>query len=169
MAPILPFTSEEVWQYMPDRSAKESSVHLASLPEAKSQWKDEDLAQRWEKILNVRADVTRALEEARAAKQIGHPLDAAVTLSVKEGYYNALQPYADDLRFIFIVSKVSLLKHEKIDGGYESENIEDLFIQIETAPGDKCERCWVHETTVGTADDHPTICKRCQKSLAEMS
>jgi isoleucyl-tRNA synthetase len=168
MAPILPFTSEEIWQYMPDRSDKESSVHLASLPRANSQWKDDDLGRRWAKILDVRADVTRALEEARTAKEIGHPLDAAVSISVKEAYYKALQPYAEDLRFLFIVSKVSLLKDEKIDGGYESENIEGLFIQIETAPGEKCERCWVHETTVGTDNEHPTICKRCQKSLAEM-
>lgn len=169
MAPILPFTSEEVWQHMPDRSDKESSVHLASLPEVNSQWEDENLSQRWGKILNVRTDVTRAMEEARAAKKIGHPLDAAVTISVKEEYYDALQPYADDLRFIFIVSKVRLLKNEKIDGGYESENIEGLSIQIEAAPGEKCERCWVHETTVGADNEHPTLCIRCQKALAQMS
>jgi isoleucyl-tRNA synthetase len=154
---------------MPDRSEKESSVHLASLPETKSKWKDEDLAQQWGKILDVRAEVTKALEEARAAKQIGHPLNAAVTISVKEDVYAALQPYAEDLRSIFIVSKVSLLKDEKIDGGYESENVEGLFIQIGSAPGEKCERCWIHETSVGTDNEHPTICKRCQTSLAEMS
>ena len=166
MAPVLPFTSEEIWQYMPDRNDKESSVHLALLPVANSQWKDDDLGQRWGKILDVRADVTRALEEARAAKKIGHPLDAAVTISAEEAYYKALQPYAEDLRFIFIVSEVSLLKNEKIDGSYESENIEGLSIQIEAAPGEKCERCWVHETSVGTDNEHPTICERCQKSLA---
>jgi isoleucyl-tRNA synthetase len=169
MAPLLPFTAEEIWEHMPGRSDKGSSVHLSPLPEANSKWKNEDLAQQWGKILDVRAEVTKALEEARAAKQIGHPLDAAVTISAKEDYYNALQPYAGDLRFIFIVSKVSLLKDEKINGGFESENVEGLIIQIETAPGEKCERCWVHETTVGTDNEHPTICKRCQTSLAEIS
>jgi isoleucyl-tRNA synthetase len=169
MAPLLPFTADEIWNYMPHRSEKESSVHLASLPEAKSRWKDEDLARQWERILDVRAEVTKALEEARAAKQIGHPLDAAVTISANEDHYHALQPYADDLRSIFIVSKVSLLKDEKIAGGFESENVNGLIIQIKTAPGKKCERCWVHETTVGSDTKNPTICKRCQKALAQMS
>jgi len=165
MAPLLPFTAEEIWEHMPDSGDKAPSVHLTALPEANSKWKNEGLAQQWGKILDVRAEVTKALEEARAAKQIGHPLDAAVTISVKADDYNALQPYAGDLRSIFIVSKVSLLKDEKIDDGYESENVEDLFIRIEDAPGEKCERCWVHETTVGTDSQHPSICERCQKAI----
>jgi len=165
MAPLLPFTAEEIWEHMPDSGDKAPSVHLTALPEANSKWKNEDLAQRWGKILDVRAEVTKALEEARAAKQIGHPLDAAVTISVKAEDYNALQPYAGDLRSIFIVSKVSLLKDEKIDDGYESENVEGLFIRIGDAPGEKCERCWVHETTVGTDNEHPSICARCQKAI----
>ena len=165
MAPLLPFTAEEIWEHMPDSGDKAPSVHLTALPEANSKWENEDLAQQWGKILDVRAEVTKALEEARAAKQIGHPLDAAVTISVKEDDYNALQPYTGDLRSIFIVSKVSLLKDEKIDGGYESENIEGLFIRIGDAPGKKCERCWVHETTVGTDSEHPSICERCQKAI----
>jgi len=169
MAPLLPFTAEEIWEHMPDSGDKAPSVHLVALPEANSKWKNEDLAQKWGKILNVRAEVTKALEEARAAKQIGHPLDAAVTISVKADDYNALQPYAGDLRSIFIVSKVSLLKDEKFDDGYASENVEDLFIRIEEAPGEKCERCWVHETTVGTDNEHPSICERCQKALTEIS
>jgi isoleucyl-tRNA synthetase len=169
MAPLLPFTAEEIWQHMSGRSDKVSSVHLASLPEANSKWKDESLGQKWEKILQVRAEVTKALEKARAAKQIGHPLDASVTISLKEDFYNALLPYGGELRFIFIVSKVSLLKDKKLDGGFESETVEGLSIRIESAPGEKCERCWVHETSVGTNSAHPSICERCQKALAEMS
>jgi len=169
MAPLLPFTAEEVWAHMPNGSGRAPSVHLTSLPEANSKWENEDLARCWEKILDVRAEVTKALEEARAVKQIGHPLDAAVTISLKADDYNALLPYAGELRSIFIVSNVSLLKDEKIDGGYESENVEGLHIGIGSAPGEKCERCWVHEPTVGTDSEHPSICERCQKALAEMS
>jgi isoleucyl-tRNA synthetase len=165
MAPLLPFTAEEIWEHMPDSGDKAPSVHLTALPEINSKWKNEDLAQHWGKILDVRAEVTKALEEARTAKQIGHPLDAAVTISLKEDDYSALQPYAGDLRSIFIVSKVSLLKDEKIDDGYESENVEGLFIRIGDAPGEKCERCWIHETTVGTDSEHPSICERCQKAI----
>jgi isoleucyl-tRNA synthetase len=169
MAPLLPFTAEEIWEYMPAHSHKASSVHLTLLPEVNSQWEDANLAKKWETILNVRAEATKALEEARAAKQIGHPLDAAVTISAKEGLYNLLQPYAEDLRFIFIVSSVSLLKDKKLDGGFESEKVEGLSIKIEVARGEKCERCWIHERSVGSDSEHPNICARCQKALADMA
>jgi isoleucyl-tRNA synthetase len=169
MAPLLPFTAEEIWAYMPAHSDKAPSVHLTSLPEVNSQWKNENLAQKWEAILNVRAEATKALEEARAAKQIGHPLDAAVTISAKEDLYNLLQPYAEDLRFIFIVSSVSLHKDKGLDGSYESEKVEGLAIKIEAARGEKCERCWIHELSVGSDSEHPTICERCKKALAEIS
>jgi isoleucyl-tRNA synthetase len=169
MAPLLPFTAEEIWEYMPAHSDKAPSVHLTLLPEVNSEWKDEDLATKWKTILNVRAEATKALEEARAAKQIGHPLDAAVTISANEDLYNLLQPYADDLRFIFIVSSVSLLKDENLNGGFESEKVEGLSIKIEVARGEKCERCWIHERSVGSDSEHPNICARCQKALADMA
>ena len=169
MAPLLPFTAEEIWQHMPARSDKTPSVHLALLPEANSQWQDEHLAQKWETILKVRAEVTKAMEEARAHKQVGHPLDAAVIISVNEELYGLLQPYAEDLRFIFIVSNVSLLQDKKLEGSFVSEKIEGLSIKIEAAAGEKCERCWVHETSVGADLEHPTICQRCRKALDELS
>jgi isoleucyl-tRNA synthetase len=169
MAPLLPFTAEEIWEHMPAHGDKAPSVHLALLPEANSQWKDEGLAEKWEAILNLRAEVTKALEEARSAKQIGHPLDAAVTISANEDLYNLLQPYAGDLRFIFIVSSVSLFKDKELDGSFESENVKGLSIKIEAAAGEKCERCWIHETSVGSDSEHPTICQRCCIALADMS
>ncbi|MGD8757186.1 MAG: isoleucine--tRNA ligase [Desulfobacterales bacterium] len=169
MAPLLPFTAEEIWAHMPEYSDKPSSVHLTLLPEAKSQWRDAQLAQKWETLLKVRAETTKALEEARAKKIIGHPLDASVTLSVQEDLYAALEPYAEDLRFIFIVSQVSLLKNEKLDDSFASENVEGLSIKIETALGKKCERCWVYETSVGSDSSRPSICERCQKALDEMA
>jgi isoleucyl-tRNA synthetase len=169
MAPLLPFTAEEIWAHMPEYSDKLKSVHLTLLPALKSQWRDAQLAQKWETLLKVRAETTKALEEARAKKIIGHPLDASVTLSVQEDLYAALEPYAEDLRFIFIVSQVSLLKNETLDDSFVSENVEGLRIKIETAPGEKCERCWVYETSVGSDSSRPSICERCQKALSEMS
>jgi isoleucyl-tRNA synthetase len=169
MAPILPFTAEEIWEHMPDQNQNVTSVHLTQLPEVKPAYKDEDLAQKWERLLVVRGEVTKALEAARIKKIIGHPLDSAVTISAKEALYNALLPYADDLRFIFIVSKVDLVNEEKLEGAFVSEDVEGLSIQVETAPGDKCERCWVHDTSVGANSDHPTICTRCQDALSKMN
>ena len=109
MAPILPFTAEEIWNFMPPRNGKESSIHMANLPAVNSGWLDKALSQRWELLLTVRGEVTKALEAARAKKLIGHPLDAAVSIYAPEDLYQHLLPFADDLRSILIVSKASLV------------------------------------------------------------
>jgi isoleucyl-tRNA synthetase len=169
MAPILPFTAEEIWQYMPVRNGKEPSVHLTLLPEVNSTYKDDTLAETWNTLLNVRGEVTKAMESARAAKRIGHPLDASITLSVKGDLYDELRPYAAELRSLLIVSKATLVKETQLNGAFESSDIQGLFIGVEPAPGDKCERCWVHDPTVGHFPDQPTICHRCQTALAKLN
>jgi isoleucyl-tRNA synthetase len=167
MAPILPFTAEEIWRYMPAQKRKEESIHLASAsaPVASELWKDEGLIRKWERILTVRGEVTKALEEGRIKKRIGHSLDAAVTLSADKELYDFLMPYAEDLRAIFIVSKTSLAKEKKLDGAYESCDVNGLSILVEPAPGEKCERCWIHDLSVGSDPEKPSICKRCQNAL----
>ncbi|MEA3279669.1 MAG: isoleucine--tRNA ligase [Thermodesulfobacteriota bacterium] len=165
MAPILSFTAEEIWTYMPDRKDKETSIHLASLPLVNEKLKDEELAEKWELLLQVRGEVTKALEQARTAKLIGHPLDASVTISANEDLYNVLYPYTEDLKSIFIVSQAFLTKKETLAGAYESNDIEGLSILIEQATGAKCERCWVHDPSVGTSSVHPAICKRCEENI----
>ncbi len=168
MAPILPFTSDEIWQYMPVRSGKESNIHLSRLPEVNPSFKDEALAGRWEFLLKVRGEVTRALEEARAQKLIGHPLDAAVTISAQGAAFDALEPLAADLRSLLIVSKAELVRGEALNGAFRGIEIEDLLIKVAPAPGDKCERCWVHETSVGNDSEQPTICHRCRDALTQI-
>jgi isoleucyl-tRNA synthetase len=117
----------------------------------------------------VRGEVTKVLEAARIKKLIGHPLDAGVTLSAKADLYNALRPYSDDLRSIFIVSKVKLVKDQLLQGALASDEVDGLSILVELAPGQKCERCWVHDTTVGTDAQQPAICDRCRKALSKMN
>ncbi|MBN1932032.1 MAG: isoleucine--tRNA ligase [Desulfobacterales bacterium] len=168
MAPILSFTAEEIWKFMPDYEEKESSVHLAKLPIVNESWKNGELADKWGRILEVRGEVTKALEEARTKKLIGHSLDAAVTISAKEDWYELLYPYADDLRSIFIISKAELQKESKLPGAYESPEIEGLSILIEPSVGEKCERCWIHEPSVGSSTEYPSICKRCRQTLANL-
>jgi len=165
MAPILSFTAEEIWRFMPDIKEKESSVHLSSLPKANESWKNEKLAQKWEAIIKVRGEVTKALEEARAKKKIGHSLDAVVTISANEELYEELYAYEEDLKTIFIISGASLVKGEKLDQAYESPDIEGLAILVEPAISDKCERCWIHDPSVGLNPELPTICSRCEKVL----
>ena len=169
MAPILPFTSDEIWQFMPSGDGRTRSIHLALLPEATAEWTDDALAKRWEYLLKVRGEVTKALESARAEKRIGHPLDAAVTLSAGGELYDALEPFADDLRSLLIVSQASLVRDQALDNAFRSEEADGLAIQVTSAPGEKCERCWVHDTTVGSYNEQPTICHRCKDALDQLS
>jgi isoleucyl-tRNA synthetase len=177
MAPILVFTAEELWDHMPGTDTRPASVHLTQLPEVDEDFLDNELAERWESILLLRGEVSKALEEARARKTIGHALDASVTLSIPEELSAVLKPDADELRTVFIVSHVNILAEaglpadlasESVAGksdAYRSNKIPGLAIRIDPAPGEKCERCWIHDPSVGADELHKTICARCLKVL----
>jgi isoleucyl-tRNA synthetase len=169
MAPILPFTADEIWQYMPAQNGERSSIHLNLLPEVNPAFIDDALAARWENLLSIRGEVTKTLEEARAQKLIGHPLDALVTIAAGGEAFKALEPYADELRSILIVSEATLLKDDDVKGAAENSGLEGVRIQVGVASGEKCERCWVHDTTVGTNQEQPTVCQRCQDALAQIN
>ncbi|HWI40620.1 MAG TPA: class I tRNA ligase family protein, partial [Verrucomicrobiae bacterium] len=157
IAPVLSFTSDEVWGYMP--GSRKESVHLADFPAAAPEWKDETLVARWGRIMKVRAEVSRALEQARVAKVIGHSLDAKVTLRATGELAEFLREYAGELRNIFIVSAVEL--SENLTGEGAASEVEGLEVSVEAAPGEKCERCWCYDTAIGEDTAHPTICPRC--------
>ncbi len=165
MAPILVFTTEELWAHMSEADAGPASVHLTQLPEINADFGDDELAERWESILLLRGEVSKALEEARGRKIIGHALDAAVTLSIPKEFSALVRMNADELRTVFIVSKVNILAEESIPDAYQSTNIPGLAIRIDPAPGEKCERCWIHDPSVGADGLHKTICARCLKVL----
>ncbi|MFH1154642.1 MAG: isoleucine--tRNA ligase [Pseudomonadota bacterium] len=168
MAPILPFTSEEVWKHMPVHKNKQVSVHLSSRPTADNAWKDDALGRVWGKILGVRAEVTKALEEARVTKLIGHALDASVRIRVPDPELaQVLSGFGDDLRDIFIVSCASLTDSEQ-GLGFASTEIPGLFVGVSKAGGQKCERCWKYDTTVGDHPEHAGACGRCVSSLEKI-
>jgi isoleucyl-tRNA synthetase len=166
MAPLLPFTAEEIWEHMPAWRGKEESVHLAAMAAARDGWSDPALSEPWQRLLDVRGEVMKALEAARADKRIGHPLDAAVTVSAPGEHGEALDRYRSFLRAFFIVSAVSVAPAGTLEGAYESDLVEGLAVRVDTAPGDKCERCWVHDPSVGASDRHPTVCGRCLAKLS---
>ncbi len=168
MAPLLPFTAEEVWKYMPAASDKAESVHLLMLPEINDAWKNEALAQKWELILKIRSDVAKALEEARVKKIIGHSLDAAVTIFAEGDAAAVLQEYADILRDVFIISRASV-SSTPLNDAYQGKEVAGVSILVQSAGGQKCERCWVYEDSVGKYEDHPTICHRCHDALMQMA
>ncbi len=165
MAPILAFTAEEIWRYLPAADDRPASVHLAAMPAALAQWKDEALGEKWMRLIGLRGEVTKALEKARAEKLIGHPLDAALTISATGEWYAQVAPYAEELRSLFIVSKAQLVEGQTLTDAYESDTIEGLLVKVEPATDEKCNRCWVHDASVGDNTEHPQICSRCQKAL----
>jgi isoleucyl-tRNA synthetase len=168
MAPILAFTAEEAWRALPETPGKEASVHMAGFPAEREEWKDTELAARWEKIRKARGEVTKAIEEARAAKTIGHPLEAAVDLHVDADWEAALLPYADQLAAVFIVSRVRVLRDAAPAGAWKSAAVPGLGVAVTPAPGEKCGRCWGRCESVGTVDGHPGLCARCHGALVEM-
>jgi isoleucyl-tRNA synthetase len=160
MAPILTFTSEEAWRYVPGSHGE--SVHVERFPEAAHEWLDDTLKREWDRLLEVRREVARALELARARKLIGSGLEASVRItSAPEDLPALLRAKREELSALFIVSAVDLEAGAVGAVHYESQEIPGLVIDVDRAPGDKCERCWMRRSTVGATPAHATLCDRC--------
>ena len=166
MAPILSFTADEIWQYMKDEDHP-LSVHAALFVPVNDAYRDTDLEIRWQKIMAVRKEVTKALEIARKEKKVGHPLDASVTLGLSPDLMKEMAPYEDQLRSIFIVSSVEMGPMKGDEEGLQSDTVPGLQVRIFSSSDPKCERCWIHDSTVGHDINHPTICVRCLKVLEQ--
>jgi isoleucyl-tRNA synthetase len=169
MAPILSFTAEEIWGYVPTIGTRAASVFLADFPGAESSPGDDSLLGTWERLLAVRDAVTKALEDARQRGQIGHSLDACVRLSFDVGSDLArlLEPRRNDLATLFIVSAVEF--SERLGADAESAIVPGLRVSIEHAGGEKCARCWNYRTTVGADPRYPSICAPCAEALSHVS
>jgi len=165
MAPILSFTAEEIWDHLPAFKGKAESVHLADLPKPDPALVDEDLAGRWSRLLEVRGQVLKALEEARREKKVGHPLDAAVTLYVDRETAAFLAPYQNELRDILIVSQVDVVTG-KAPAEISPTDLAGLAaVRVSPSEAAKCERCWMHAEGVGAHADHPGLCHRCFEAV----
>ncbi|MBO5852577.1 MAG: isoleucine--tRNA ligase [Clostridia bacterium] len=162
VSPILAFTADEIWQFMPHTSDVDARhVVYNSIPEAKGEY-DEAFMSRWDKIHEMRDDVKKALELARADKVIGASLDAKVTLYAEGEMYDFAESVKDILPTVFMVSDFELLKGE---GGNFKGEVEGMSITATHADGEKCARCWSFGNTVGKDADHPSICKRCAEVI----
>ena len=153
LAPVLSFTADEAFEHLPGE--KEDSVHLAVFDETTGV-EHATLLEDWERIFKVRDVALKSLEDARNEKLIGSSLQAKVILTVDKETMNFLLPYYEQLRYIFIVSQVEV--HEGAE----------LSVAIETAHGEKCERCWNFSLQVGEFEDFPTVCERCVEALGSM-
>jgi isoleucyl-tRNA synthetase len=170
LAPILSFTCEEIWQYLPTVAGREESVHLAAFPSAaeiaaegnissgdKSKSDDD-----WATLRNVRDAVLKALEEARNNKLIGTGLEAQVSIAAPDPMHSLLKRHEGDLRYLFIVSAVKLTEGSGNGAG-------GVHVEVRKADGQKCERCWNYSTHVGEDKDNPTVCERCSAVLKEIN
>lgn len=163
LTPVLAFTTEEIWQYMPHRAEDDiESIQLNSWPQVNEMYLDTQLAEKWEKIFELRSDVSKALEIARANKTIGHSLNAKVTLYADGENLEFIKSIESDLVTVFIVSAVEIKNLADAPAAAQNgEEMPEIKVSVEQAPGDKCERCWMFSEFVGEDEKHPTLCKRC--------
>ena len=166
LAPMLSFTAEEVWSAMPDYAGKEASIHLAQFPEPNPVHVDTELAERWKLMLEVRVEASKAIEVARQNKVIGHSLDAAVDICPPDYLRALLTSYREEMRSLLIVSQVNIVADDAILTAYESSEISGLKVGVTKSSGQKCGRCWIYSSSVGSDAGHPEICDRCLASIS---
>ncbi|MEQ8200820.1 MAG: isoleucine--tRNA ligase [Syntrophomonadaceae bacterium] len=160
LAPILAFTSEEIWGYLKKDGAP-ASVQMLEWPQSDDRYVDEALEARIDKILTLREVVTKALEEARVKKVIGHSLGARVTIYA-EPEWQPLLADRERLEDMFIVSQVDVADaNERGDDCAALDNVPGAWVKVLPAGGQKCERCWIIDLSVGKDEKHPTLCTRC--------
>jgi isoleucyl-tRNA synthetase len=172
IAPILVFTSEEVWKHLPaaTSASAQPSVHMAKFPapEVFENAIDEACSKDWDRLLSVREDVLKALEPARASKLISANLEARVTIAAQGELAALLQKYAANLPALFIVSQVELAAGPSGPDESSQGSESALRVTVERARGKKCDRCWNYSTHVGESADYPTFCERCVTALNEI-
>jgi len=176
LAPIMSFTSEEVWDYLPKTAGRAESVHLALFPTAAgilgdaktiagagpaAGSADDKTGEDWTTLRMVRDEVLKALEDARNNKLIGTGLEAQVTVAAADPVYSVLSRHASQLRYLFIVSAVNLVQAAGNGTG-------GVRVEVKKADGLKCERCWNYSTHVGEDKKYPTVCERCSAVLKEL-
>ncbi len=168
LAPILAFTTDEIWLSMPhDKNCDARHVVYNEMPklvsETAGEFAAEDFVATWDKIHEIRDVAKKALENARAEKQIGSSLDAKVTLYCTGELYDFLKSVEDELATVFIVSQVAVVNGE---GGTHTDETLQLSVLVEKAEGEKCMRCWSYSSTVGSDPNHPELCAHCAAALS---
>ena len=164
LAPIISFTANEIWQFMPhDASRNAENVILNDYPSLTGVNVDDGFAAKWEKLHTLRDDVKKAIENARNQKIIGASLDSEVELFANGEILDFLKENESVLPEILIVSSVKITDG---DGG-DFHGDMSVGVTVRKAGGEKCERCWSYSNTVGSNAEHPTLCARCAKIISE--
>ncbi len=162
MTPVMPHTTEEVWEYLKE---KEDYVQLAEMPLVEHFDREADLLENWSRFMKVRSDVFKALEEARNQKLIGKSFEAAVTLYVSENIKDQLSKLNADIRQALIVSKLTLA--DLTDAPSQALKFDDMAVLVEHAQGEVCPRCRMIKTDVGTHEHFGQLCGHCAQIVEE--
>ena len=167
LAPILSFTADELWRFLP--GTREESVHMALFPAVADlkAFDDRELVERWDRLTAIREVVLAEIEPLRKNKQIGSSLQAKVVLTTTSSSFALLERHARDLPMLFIVSAVEL-RHAPVDAESGREEAPPR-VTIERATGVKCERCWRYVQDVSSEPESAGLCERCQDALAEVA
>jgi isoleucyl-tRNA synthetase len=162
VAPILSFTSDEIWEYLPKLDGRECSVHLALFPKPEEIFSENPtkILDEWKQLFAVREEALRVLEEARQAKRIGKGLEADVQITASGDLLALLQRHAAGLKEIINVSAVSVV------AGYNPDSA--LSVAALPAAGHKCARCWNFMPEVADYGIWQNVCTRCHDALREM-
>ncbi len=172
MAPILCFTAEEVWQELEALEGRtrwaENTVHAQVFPEGSGRPEDAALLARWSRLIEIREEVAKALESARAARVIGSSLEAAVLIDAPDDVRSFLATFGPELRFLLLTSRVEFGEVPQGQEGvfpFRSERIAGLLIAVTAAGGAKCARCWHHTSDAGDDPEWPEACGRCVAAI----
>jgi isoleucyl-tRNA synthetase len=157
LLPLAPFTAEEVWEHA-RRDGEPDLALLSRFPEPGGVEEDEEATKRWDRLREVRDGVLAALEEARADKRIGNPLEARVVLGPTAALRPLLEKSLPELPDFLIVSQVSLSEG---DGG-------ELSVEVERAEGERCSRCWKYAPEVAPGTEEGEVCGRCREVLGQL-
>lgn len=169
VAPVLCFTSEEVWQALPNKKEREWSVHMSDMPKVNEAYLDKALDEKWKKRLAVRSVAMKALEEARQAKVIGHPLDAEVTVYADGEAYDIVKAMEKELADFLLVSQTHIVSGTAAAPENAASNEEGTVkASVAVCTLAKCERCWKRSADVDADPKHPGVCARCAHVLTEM-
>ncbi|GGJ43459.1 isoleucine--tRNA ligase [Virgibacillus salexigens] len=160
LTPIIPHTTEEIWEYIPGAEAE--SVQLTDIPNPEEMSTFNDTAENWDHFMKVRDDILKALEEARNEKVIGKSLEAKLTIVPKDEQTKTILSSMDQLHQYLIVSQADISENASNTKAYEY-----VDVAVEKHPGETCERCWVSSNTVGEDEAHPTLCTRCATVVKE--
>ena len=162
IAPMIVFTSEEIWKAMPHLSTdKVESIFLNDMPEYDEKLAFPEIRAKWDKLFEHRDAVMKALEIARAEKLIGKSLDAKLTLYTNnDEVYDLLNSFANELSTVYIVSKAELVKGDAPAEAYCEEDSE-ISVLVAQADGHKCDRCWAYSEN-GIETDGGFLCERCR-------